>query len=64
MQTSDIKNPTNMNIDIFQKIEDCEGGGGSLICRVVFYSSKYGIHTIQIKSDLMFAEHSFRKAVV
>jgi hypothetical protein len=33
--TSDIKNLTNVNIGILQKIEDCEGG-------VIFYSSKYG----------------------
>jgi hypothetical protein len=31
-----------MNIGIFLKIEDCEGGG-HLICRVVLYLSKYGI---------------------
>jgi hypothetical protein len=41
MQTMSDKNLTNVNIGIFLKTEDCEGG--RLICRVVFYSSKYGI---------------------
>jgi hypothetical protein len=38
------KNLTNVNVCIFLKIEGCEGG--RLICRVVFYSSKYGILVI------------------
>jgi hypothetical protein len=33
-----------VNIGIFLKIKDCEGGG-HLICRVILYSSKYGIST-------------------
>jgi hypothetical protein len=42
-----------MNIGIFLKIEDCEGGGGEV---VIFYSSKCGIfwyfHMNLLKLDM------------
>jgi hypothetical protein len=45
--TSDIKNLTNVNIGIFQKIEDCEGG-------VILYagSSFIRVNTIYMYVDL------------
>jgi hypothetical protein len=44
-----------VNSGIFLKIEDCKGGS-SYICRVVFYSSKYGTLLDQKRSTDVHSE--------